>query len=194
MEHGEVIPAECAGLAVHCGPAGGWVLNYLLPAVRRASVEPVYGPVIDTLPFALLRAVLVSGEAAGPLALAWGFDESDTPDMANCEPFTIAPGWSGAHDRERLSWLTMPLGPAAGRKRYLRAGLQLAGGGLIVAGLLIELYESLPWPIVGQGFGQQGIAAPPIDAAGRPMVDPGAATGRRKERRRASSDPRSGGR
>lgn len=110
--------------------------------------EPrVYSSPIDTFGLELVRPMLAIGEQRGELIdITWGLAESDTPEPDGFREFisdeVLYCGWSA---KQGMSYFCIPLGPRAGRKRWMRVELSVIGySGWILAAVLLEFFAERP--------------------------------------------------
>lgn len=118
------------------------LVNHIRPALR--SVGYTGGEAIDTAGYEALRAVLLLGEPIGSVpSIEWGLVES----ACRAGPFHVATnliGGSLVQDTGGVGVIWCELGPAAGRRRYMHATVELHGSGRLVYGVFLELIPARP--------------------------------------------------
>jgi len=111
--------------------------NHIRPVLRSAGYTG--GPVVDTLGYEALRAVLLQGEPIGSVSsIEWGLVEADSP----AGPFHNLRnliGGSVEHYTVGIGVMWCVLGLAGQRRRYVHATVELHGSGRLVYGVYLEL-------------------------------------------------------
>ncbi len=113
--------------------------------------SPFTGRAVDTVGYGVVRAVLLdAGPVSGDCRIDWGLYESAGPggEFARIDDGDVL--CVGNADIHGLGLLTMRVGPEAGRKRYLRAQVEVSGPGSLIFAVTMELW---PLPETRRFFG-----------------------------------------
>jgi hypothetical protein len=119
-------------------------INHVPPALRATGLHVAAEP-IDTGVWAAVRSTVIAGAAVPgmrPCSLVLALEEADSA-AGPFVPFTNGVGSRRrAADARGVYRSSFLLGPAWGRKRFMRATLRIDGGPLIV-GVLVELFADM---------------------------------------------------